>query len=376
MMRDEIAEQSDTKTQHPQKERSRLDRLVYFAVGASVFVCIIYSLQMIVTGTITGEVGSLMNTPRPAVSTTPTPISLDLLSATAVAAQATEMAAYQVIDLRELVSYSDNYRGQKVVVSGRVFNVVTNRQLQLFLDGTRDAVMVNTIDPFSAIYKDDNITVYGTVKQKHCFENVLGGRTCQPLIGDAFFYTNHPSMNIEQGTEDDSQVDHLREAGIEAIESTPASLPEAGFSRHNAAEIGDRLLITLEHISRGKLTIEMALLDVVSGDEAWQMLYQANRFNKEPKSHQEYILAKFWVKIVEAEKEPFSTAHRMFTAVSAQGRVYDEFVSVMSLSPSLSTELFEGAEWEGWTYFLVDKGDNPTLRFTHGNGTLWFALPQ
>lgn len=101
--------------------------------------------------------------------------------------RATEIASYQSIDWRELTTYPDNHTGEFVRISGRVFNVVDNETIQLFISGTQEGVYISMRDPFTGLYANDTITVYGMVFGAKCFTNTLGGQVCQPYLIDAFY---------------------------------------------------------------------------------------------------------------------------------------------------------------------------------------------
>ncbi len=109
------------------------------------------------------------------------------LSAEATAARVTLVAQYVAIDYRELVNYADAHVGEKVWIRGRVFNINSNTELQMYFAGTYDAAYVVMEEPFSGIYENDVITVYGTVQGKNCGTNSFGAEICQPLISDGFY---------------------------------------------------------------------------------------------------------------------------------------------------------------------------------------------
>ncbi len=157
----------------------------------------------------------------------------------------------------------------------------------------------------------------------------------------------------------------------------PTDTPELarGSSRHNPLGLGETAIVQRDSWLDGASTIELELLELVSGDEAWNRVNQANMFNDAPREGQEYILALFRVKVLETEREPLAITHALFDAVSADGKVYGEFISVAGLEPSLRTERYEGAEHSGWTYFLVDEEDTPVAAFDRGaDSETWFAL--
>ncbi|MBU9723828.1 MULTISPECIES: hypothetical protein [Bacillaceae] len=147
-------------------------------------------------------------------------------------------------------------------------------------------------------------------------------------------------------------------------------------TRSNPLTIGERVSIEYFDIFHGNVSMEIEMLEVISGDEAWDMVREGNQFNEEPGEGQEYILAKFHVAINEVEEEPFDLYHAQFDAVSTSGNTYDDFISVSGLEPDLSNELYEGADREGYTYFLVDKHDEaPLIAYQRrGDAEVWFEL--
>jgi hypothetical protein len=108
-------------------------------------------------------------------------------TAAAIAATKAFMAEYKTIDYRELVSYADAHIGEKVQIRGRVFNVVDNLTLQVYVAGTYEAVYIESSRPFSGVYENTSLTIYGVVKGFKSFQNAMGATISQPYIGDAFF---------------------------------------------------------------------------------------------------------------------------------------------------------------------------------------------
>jgi uncharacterized secreted protein with C-terminal beta-propeller domain len=102
------------------------------------------------------------------------------------AAQATKIAEYQTIPWKELITYPEKYTGQKVKVSGQIFNINGDTELQMWI-GNMEAIYVVMAEPFSGIYQDSWIIVYGTVQGQNCGTNAFGGQVCQPLLNDAFY---------------------------------------------------------------------------------------------------------------------------------------------------------------------------------------------
>lgn len=98
-------------------------------------------------------------------------------------------AEYQEIDIRELDSYTDDYYGDKVILSGQVFNLQSNA-LQMWVrkpgGGRFDNIAVvitwtGNILP-SGVYEDSWITIYGTVSGSYVGTNAYGGTIVQPEV--------------------------------------------------------------------------------------------------------------------------------------------------------------------------------------------------
>jgi len=120
--------------------------------------------------------------------------------------------------------------------------------------------------------------------------------------------------------------------------------------------------------------IELTLLEVVRGDEAWQMAKDGSQRNKPAKEGMEYLFARFKVKALESKDDrKIDINPDNFDLVSETGIKYNDFVVVSGLEPNLA-EMYAGAEQEGYVYFLVDKNDeNPLIVFLERNeGGVWF----
>lgn len=143
----------------------------------------------IVAQTQTVEALAITKTEAAYISTATRQALLSQKTATAEAknARATVIASYKDINRQELINYADNHVGELVKIRISVFNIVTNQELQGYFAGTYDAVYVQMSEPFSGIYENTNITVYGIVGGNQCGTNAFGGTICQPLIMLAFY---------------------------------------------------------------------------------------------------------------------------------------------------------------------------------------------
>ena len=146
-------------------------------------------------------------------------------------------------------------------------------------------------------------------------------------------------------------------------------------SRTSPAEIGELLTVEKNDWLDGHQKYAIELTQTISGDEAWKIIKNANMFNSPPDAGMKYVLAKFRIKILELEIEPYKINHAKFNAVSKSGVKYDNWLVLSGLKPDLRTDLYEGAEHEGWTYFMVNDNDEPLAVLNQGwDDEVWFDI--
>jgi hypothetical protein len=95
-------------------------------------------------------------------------------------------AQYQWVDTRDLVIRPFEFEGEKIAVSGTVFNIMADRDgtfIQMYVQGGNyDAVSIFFYGDSRGIYEDSWITVYGTGAGTFEGTNLMGGVISQPLI--------------------------------------------------------------------------------------------------------------------------------------------------------------------------------------------------
>lgn len=157
---------------------------------------------------------------------------------------------------------------------------------------------------------------------------------------------------------------------------TPPEEHEPQTSRTNPASLNQPVQVEVDTWIDGKVVLELEMLELTSGHAAWSIVKGWNMFNTEPETGKEYILAKFRVRIVELEQEPWSINHAQFDVYSATGVMYTDWVSVAGKSPDLGTNLYKGAEHVGYTAFLVRTDDSPVAVYMPrwGEHAIWFDL--
>lgn len=110
------------------------------------------------------------------------------MTARAKSARATEIAKYVKINAKELVTYPDSHTGEMVVIRGRIFNINSNEEFQIWIDGaSHEAVYVVMAQPYDDLFENNYVTIYGLVAGENCGTNSFGAEICQPLIAGVFY---------------------------------------------------------------------------------------------------------------------------------------------------------------------------------------------
>lgn len=136
------------------------------------------------------------STPRPTKTPRPTSTPRPTLSAEQI--QETKVAKTQeVIDAindlkesskeveyRDFVTYTQKYIDEKEMIHiwGRVFNINSDQELQIWISNSSEAVYILSIEPYEGIYEGDIIDAWGLATDIHCGTNAYGGEVCQPLF--------------------------------------------------------------------------------------------------------------------------------------------------------------------------------------------------
>jgi len=164
---------------------------------------------------------------------------------------------------------------------------------------------------------------------------------------------------------------------VEVGEEPKKAQTEYGYS--NPAPIGTAQTLTTENILQ-KYTIEMSVNEIIRGDKAWEMIKEANMFNKPAKEGYEYLLAKIYFKVLDVnEGQAYRLSSFNINLISSDGKEY-EYSSAVTPEPALDATLYKGASHEGWAVYEVKKDDpEPKLVFGRnydGSGGIWFKTTK
>lgn len=150
------------------------------------------------------------------------------------------------------------------------------------------------------------------------------------------------------------------------------------YTRSNPAALNTTATIAVDEIIN-KYTAEIKVNQVLRGDEANQMVADANMFNDPPAEGYEYLVANITFKVVSNAKADAKVrvSPVNFTLVSEQGKDY-EVAWAVNPDPSIEAELYAGASHTGWATFIVKKDDkNPLMTYGRkfdGTGGVWFKV--
>lgn len=159
----------------------------------------------------------------------------------------------------------------------------------------------------------------------------------------------------------DAEVERVEKStNLPSGEQTNETSEESNSnSRTNPAGMNETFRVRMDNWLVGKVTFEVTMVEVILGDEAWKIIEAGNMFNDAPDEGKEYIMAKFRIKVLETEKdEAFDLSMISFSCISGTGIEYTDFVSVSGVEPRLRNDLYEGAEHEGWVFFMVNVDDD------------------
>ncbi len=111
----------------------------------------------------------------------------------------------------------------------------------------------------------------------------------------------------------------------------------------------------------GSPNFEYSIIEVLRGEEAWDMVEAASPFNKQPEDASlEYILVKMHIRSLESNDQTLSIDPSHIDGVIGSGGVLYEQPSILDVKnpkPLFQAELAPSDEAEGWVTVLALKGE-------------------
>lgn len=175
----------------------------------------------------------------------------------------------------------------------------------------------------------------------------------------------------------DKGVDEVveEENGIE--EEKEEKVKSVG-TRSNPLPFGDTITVKEniydDSFNAYSSSLELTLLEVIRGEEAWAIIEKENEFNEPAEDGYEYALVKVkgFLKDSETDDDSLFFSSFSFNFVSDEGEVY-EFVSAV-IPNELQKELFSGGTGEGYIYNQVKVDDDFKVSYDSSEGSPVFFL--
>lgn len=203
------------------------------------------------------------------------------------------------------------------------------------------------------------------------------------ILGRIFPSTPTPTVIVEEADRRQTAAARPTYTAFPTRTPTPEPTEEPSLTPVPTPALGQRGLPvslgeTFEWRGDGRV-VEITIERVILGEEAFELLLEANRFNDPPAEGLVYALTHARCRYVSGdESEPWGIDEFDFAVVS-KNRIWTP-PSIVEPEPRFEWEGFPGAEGEGWMTFVVYADDPaPLLVFTPGVGRdvsegVWFAL--
>lgn len=101
---------------------------------------------------------------------------------------------------------------------------------------------------------------------------------------------------------------------------------------------------------------ELLITDVIRGNQAWNMVQEANQFNEPPLDGFEYIAVRVHVRYIGTEDKATYIDGTFFKSTGSAGILHDAPI-VVDPSPQLDISLYPGGEFEGWIVVQASLGE-------------------
>ena len=122
---------------------------------------------------------------------------------------------------------------------------------------------------------------------------------------------------------------------------------DAGRSREEPAALGETAITE---------DWEFAILEVIRGEQAWERVQIANRYNDPPDEGMEYVLVKMRARYIGTEDAYKSIREGHCKLTGAENELY-EVPSVVDPEPAFGLDLYPGGESTGWMTLEAKEGE-------------------
>ncbi|CAH2464438.1 MULTISPECIES: hypothetical protein [Bacillus cereus group] len=183
--------------------------------------------------------------------------------------------------------------------------------------------------------------------------------------------SNGVETKEKEQTKQETKKDNSKEEKAESAKGNRTN----PIAFNETASIDDVILNTDGgEFKKFKAKVEVSILEVIRGEQAFAILKQENQFNKPAPEGKEWVLVKVKGKVVDAETQDFEylLSDMNFKLVSKEGQVYNHELSAVAPN-QLHQKLYKGAEGEGYISQVVNTGDDFMIQFeTHKLAKVFF----
>ncbi|AEA46873.1 DUF4352 domain-containing protein [Archaeoglobus veneficus] len=147
---------------------------------------------------------------------------------------------------------------------------------------------------------------------------------------------------------------------------TPELLPiktqtqEPRGSYTNPASIGETVVV-----KTFSGTFEVAVLDYIKGEKAYQIIKTANMFNPDPDQGFEYLLVKVRFKYASGKTSQYVSAYSFEAYCNGTGYSPAFVVLPKDMPEFKNVNIMPGGMTEGWIAFIVPQGKDILIAYEH-----------
>ncbi|TPV39833.1 hypothetical protein [Bacillus dicomae] len=207
------------------------------------------------------------------------------------------------------------------------------------------------------------------------YKKLLLTLTCSSLIfGLAACGSNEQKDNGVQ-TKEKEQVSQETPKEKESKTESAKGNRSNPIKFNEAATVNDVIFNSEDgNFEKFKTKVELSILEVIRGEQAFEILKKENQFNEAAPEGKEWVLVKIKGKVTDAETQDheYDLFGSNFKLVSNDGHVYNN--DQYAVTPNeLHQKLYKGAEGEGYISQLVNTGDDFKIQFeTHESKKVFF----
>lgn len=137
---------------------------------------------------------------------------------------------------------------------------------------------------------------------------------------------------------------------VPASDLTGIQPTEAGLARADAAPFGEAVVSE---------DWEVAVMEVKRGEEAWQMLLEANSYNDPAPDGMEYVLVRVKSRYIGTAEAAEYISGASFQITGSSNQLND--AAWVVVQPALDARLFPGGEQQGWVALVAETGETDLI---------------